>query len=157
MIGRNDIILIFIFFFFFDHIGYTEGTKQTTPYSAPATCDLWLLKVYYNNVDPFGCSAADTNHSIFVTIKSPGEKLYFGFSNFFPYATWVKLRITLNGNVVLDWINLPSSPGPGFIANWNQANAGPNVLNPTGYSPLEFTPDRQETIELNLIGVIIGE
>jgi len=90
--------------------------------------------------DVFATYNADSNHTISFFIKNPGEKLFFGFGQFEPLLSWIKCRIKHNGVVVWGEEDLLSSPGPGFINDWNQAVAGPNVVEPTGYPPFIFSP-----------------
>ncbi len=132
-------LLFFVEFWILPGQNLAEGTKQTTPDSA-CLCELFLCKLS-SYVDPFGVYSADSDHSIHFTIKNPGEKLYFGLGELNTPGDYLRCRIVHNGNIVWGEVSIPEINGqPGFIVNYLQAIAGPNVINPAGYNPLIFSP-----------------
>ncbi|HNX44128.1 MAG TPA: hypothetical protein PLJ84_12545, partial [Bacteroidales bacterium] len=46
--------------------------------------------------------------------------------------------------------------GPGYISNWNQAVSGPNVINPSGYEPIVFTPTMEGDYSIDFEGNFSG-
>jgi len=118
---------------------FSEGTKQIRSDST-YVADLWLNK-FSSFVDPFGVYSADSNHTIHLTIKHPGEKLYMGFSYGWSPGNYLNCRIKHDGNIVWGEVTILAINGqPGFITSYSEAITGPNVLDPGGYLPVVFDP-----------------
>lgn len=125
--------------FLFSVSAIAEGTKQIQPTNA--SHGRMQLMPY---VTDFAIYNATQEHRLHITICQPGEKIYFGFGNVRDYDGSIQYDVMYrikdpNGNVVFGPSPIPSS-GAGFIANYNQAVSGPNVLSAQGYNPLLYTP-----------------
>ncbi|RYE02027.1 MAG: T9SS type A sorting domain-containing protein [Sphingobacteriales bacterium] len=77
-----------------------------------------------------------------------GEKLYFGWNSYNradpnPAQVPVYYRILRSSDeteVVGPTLVTPGAGNPGYIADWNTARNGPDVIDPAGYDALEFDP-----------------
>ncbi|MFN8394763.1 MAG: hypothetical protein U0176_08845 [Bacteroidia bacterium] len=92
-------------------------------------------------------NAASENRVKFNIQNFATENFYFGFNprmrapaNGVPANVYYRIMNPLGVQVVAP--TLVPTVGAGFIPNYAQAVAGPNVsgLNPTGYTPIQFTP-----------------
>jgi hypothetical protein len=123
---------------------FAEGTAQAMPNAAHGTA---LLIQPATSSGPL-LNAASENRVKFNIQDFTTENFYFGFSprmrapsNGVPLNCYYRILNPL-GVVVVPPTLVPTAAGPGFIANYAEAVAGPNVggLNPTGYNPRAFTP-----------------
>jgi len=120
-------------------IGQSEGWKQLRPGNATQGQISWERD--------FWCSSSQLcakDNKIHIRIKNTGEKIYYGFNdamNFGPFDSgpyYVRM-LDPDGNVMkADTLYSPASQG--FIIDYAQASTGPNVLSPSGYWGLEYTP-----------------
>ena len=136
-----------------------EGTKQVSPQANR------LSGLYYNPSSNYGSyfNAPDDNNINFVISNFNTERFYFGFSwtnygnasaadqvlNYSTQSEYMYYRILdSDGVVVAGPTLLPRAAGSaGQITTYDQAVAGPNIsgTNPAGYSPLQFTPTKNDT------------
>ncbi len=134
-----------------------EGTRELRPTPA-STC---FLQVWDTETQPtrrfMTYESTDfPDYRLNIRIANPNERIYMGFRMLAGYtgAMFMRLRDP-NGNIVFGPMQLPQTGvpltpvGPGFIANYAQAVAGPNPqgacppphnTNPGGYLPLFFQP-----------------
>ncbi|MEY3442808.1 MAG: hypothetical protein RLZZ519_1089, partial [Bacteroidota bacterium] len=121
-----------------------EGTAQVMPNPAHGTA---LLIQPATSSGPL-LNAAVENRVKFNIQDFATENFYFGFNprmrapaNGVPANVFYRI-LDPTGTVVVAPVLVPVAPGPGFIPNYAQAVAGPNVggLNPAGYNPRLFTP-----------------
>ena len=117
------------------HFIKAEGWKQMRPNNAACGQVNYEWGFFY--------SANNSNdYRIKIHIKSQGEKIYYGF-NWAPSSFIPVLHARLlnpSGLVVQTYTIQPSNGSTGFIFDYNQASAGPMVLNPSGYNALNYTP-----------------
>jgi hypothetical protein len=134
-----------------------EGTRELRPTPA-STC---YLQVWDTETQPtrrfMTYESTDfPDYRLNIRIARVGERIYMGFKMLAGYtgAMFVRLKDP-QGNIVFGPMQLPqtgvplSPVGPGFIATYDQAVAGPNPqgvcppphnVNPGGYHPLFFLP-----------------
>jgi len=113
---------------------HAEGTKQVKPDSTYVTNLFpWNAGSGYNC---FATELCGEDQKLFIRIGSSSEKVYLGFGGIALITTF---RIKKDGIVVYGPVSATMLT-PGFIKYYNQANVGPNVLNPSGYNPLVFVP-----------------
>ncbi len=109
-----------------------EGTRELQPRS---DCGVNLYPTTETSYDPFATSVCDDEHKLWVSIGATGEKVLFGFR-----CNGVSVCIkSASGTIVFPVTPIPNS-GQGHIETYEQAVAGPNTINPDGYTPFEFTP-----------------
>ena len=140
-IQRFLLVVLFVTLSVFNNSIFSEGTKQINP-NPIHWLELWLTKIPSSGlVSPFGTYNVDSNHTIHVVIKHPGEKLYMGFNFSWCPGCYLNCRIKLNGTIVWgEETVLPIIGEPGFITSHGEAVIGPNVLDPGGYLPVVFDP-----------------
>ncbi len=129
-------LFILLFLSIFTH---AEGTKQLQP--TPVSHGRVQLMPY---VSDFAMYNATHEHRLHISICNQGEKIYFGFGYIKDYDGVIQYDVMYrikdpNGNIVVGPAPVPTS-GSGFIANYNQAFFGPNVISTSGYNPLLYTP-----------------
>jgi len=135
---------------------FAEGTKQLMP--APGDSVGRGVIVISHNGDPgnygfFGLTQASPDNRICFSIASTTEKVYFGMQ--WQYVKLGKFRITnTSGVVVYDTTTVPTS-GPGYIASYGQAIAGPSVTATGGYNPLVFFPPSAGVYYLEFMDTIV--
>ncbi len=122
-----------------------EGTKQIQP-AAEKPCKLDILNP---NATRFASYMANPNERLQIRISNPQtERIYFGFGirftgNTVPETSNVEVYYRIKdpaGNVVAGPFLL-NDTGPGYIASFGQAVAGPAlVAGPDGYNALSFQP-----------------
>ena len=112
----------------------SEGWKQLTPGNV-GLAYISVQKWAWCSSDP-ACQNQDRIH---IHIENLGEKIYYGFN--WPYISYTPAYVRIldpDGNPLkLDtiWPNVT-----GWIVDYNQASAGPNVIHPGGYAGFEYTP-----------------
>ena len=128
---------------------FGEGTKEISPVSTAITALAYMPSI---NSGPY-LGATEDNRLYFNIKDFNTEKLYFGF-NWTEYGntgtpgsgqvslTNMYYKIFRPDGSVAVPATLWSASGNGFINSYSAATSGPNIsgLNPTGYSPLSFTP-----------------
>ncbi|MBI4645578.1 MAG: gliding motility-associated C-terminal domain-containing protein [Bacteroidia bacterium] len=120
-------------------IATAEGTKELMP----ASTSYGRVEIY-PNFSPFATYSCSPDYRLNISICNIGEQIYFGFGNTFDASQIeyndVSFRLVApNGNIVLGPLLTPSS-GNGHISTYNQAVAGPSVINPAGYPAINYTP-----------------
>lgn len=120
-------ILVSIPFF-----SYAEGTKELMPNSS----DYGFIQIN-DRGRKFATYNAPVLNRLYIHICNPGEIIYFGFKQPDNDITF-RLKDP-SGNIVVASQALPTS-GPGYIANYNEAVAGPQQLvGATGYDAMSYT------------------
>ncbi len=131
---------------------HAEGTKEASPTSTDLTGLFYATPTTNNQGSYFGCPAE--NRIKFRIKDFTTEKLYFGFN----LRTFVNSGgtsaitngyyriINASGTVVAGPTAIPSSAAAGYISNYTEAVAGPNIggSNASGYTPFVFTPTANE-------------
>ena len=111
-----------------------EGWKEICPLNSTSGHPFYNYGFYYS------ASPANTNDQrIHINIKSPVEKIYFGFHWFNSGGETIRI-LDPAGNPVKTCLINSVNGSLGYINDYNQATAGPSVLNPAGYNALEYTP-----------------
>ncbi len=133
---------VFVFLLFMILIladSFAEGTKQLRPVSG----DFGYLQIN-DKGRTFATYVAAKDERIYIHISNNREKIYFGIGRITGYNNgsftdvWYRIKDPA-GNIVFGPKQVTTS-GSGWIANYNQAVAGPNVLNGSGYNAMGFTP-----------------
>ncbi|PHR24411.1 MAG: hypothetical protein COA38_16600, partial [Fluviicola sp.] len=134
-------LLGLILFLISSHV-LAEGTEQVMPTAANG------VALYSDNVNGTGprLGAPQNERIRFDISDNTVENLYFG-GNFYDrnpivQRTDVYIRITDAAGTVVYGPQLYPTVGAGYIPNYAQAVAGPNIsgTNPAGYTPLVFNP-----------------
>ncbi|MFK8037571.1 MAG: hypothetical protein AB8B74_04725, partial [Crocinitomicaceae bacterium] len=119
-----------------------EGTKEVMPTSANGVA---LYLGNSNSSGPFFASPT-ANRIRFNISDHTSENFYFG-GNWYDRTSIVQrsdvyIRITNSSNATVYGPQLYATSGAGYIANYTQGAAGPNIAGsaPTGYTPLMFNP-----------------
>ncbi len=116
-----------------------EGTKELRPTESD-----WGNVEINDEGRPFALeSNTDSLHRLYIHIAKTTETVYFGFNPDNKTLGNGTFRIKdPSGNVVYKRTNVPIKKGNGFIENYAQACAGPNIdgTNSNGYTPLSFSP-----------------
>lgn len=130
---------------------WAEGTKELQRSRADRPCKIDLINPSLQS--RFAHFDAPADQRLQFRIKNPAqERVHIGVG-----MQWYGSLITdtakdgsrakvfmrikdPNGQIVWGPQRLRQSPGPGFIANFNQAVAGPNTLASGGYDPITFQP-----------------
>jgi len=142
---RKAVVAAFLSLFIINNV-LADGTRQVSPTnSVNGTA---LLSAPDVNIGPFR-NASDEKRLRFTIVNNATENLYFGFQP----RTYENSLTTLKNNVYFRIFNaagtqvqgptlIPVAAGTGFIANYTQAFAGPNIggATPTGYTPFLFDP-----------------
>jgi len=105
----------------------------------PTQSDFGYLQINAKQINnAFATYNASNDERLNISICNPGEIIYFGFKQ---TNNDVYFRIKdPSGNIVFGPQLIPGA-GSGFIANYNEAVAGPQpVAGATGYTPLIYTP-----------------
>ncbi len=133
------LMVIILFHFFTANKAYAEGTKEIMPYD---TC-IGRLNIG-PTLSPFAYLGSGSDYRLHIHIENIGEKIYFGFGRVLSALQnqITDLKYVIKdplGNVVYGQNNLPTA-SYGFINTYQQAINGPNIINPLGYSPMQYTP-----------------
>jgi len=129
----SDLLLTIVFVAFCLETN-AEGWKEICPLNSTSGHPLYNYGFFYS------ASPANTNDQrIHIHIKSPGEKIYFGFHWFNSGGETIRI-LDPSGNPVKTCLINSVNGSPGYINDYTQATAGPSVLNPAGYNALEYTP-----------------
>jgi uncharacterized protein (TIGR02145 family) len=114
---------------------FPEGTKQLRPMLVNAG------QLYYQWTSWYSANPLVTDeYRIHIHIKNPGEKIYFGLNWYMPQNAMGFRILDPSGTLAQNYIINKVNGSPGFIDNYSQAIAGPNIINPAGYNALSFTP-----------------
>ena len=122
-----------------------EGTKQLVPVAKrpDAAGKLYLSHnnnpAVQNSYSTFGQLNADASYRIMFTVNSLTEVVYMGFNSSDVTSanqSGYKYYIRQPNNVLLGPYAFPISGNNGYILNYTQADAGPNTINPSGYTPI---------------------
>lgn len=118
-----------------------EGTRELQPNESDG---IRLRPSYDPDITstdggPFATPIApNDSYRLWVSIAENTEKILFGFQK--SGATQISVTIrNAAGTIVFPTTTLPSS-GAGYISTYQQAVAGPNTINASGYTPLSFSP-----------------
>lgn len=115
---------------------FAEGTKQLQPTSS----DNGFIQIFDNNTTtrPFATYNCPEPHRLNIRICNAGEKIYMGFRQT-DNDVYFQLR-NPNGVVVMGPSKIPNTAGPGYIASYAEAVAGPRaIVGATGYNALTYT------------------
>jgi hypothetical protein len=135
-----------------------EGTRELEPNSAYGV----TLRARYdpvlnsNDGGPFATPGCPDEYKLWVSIAEVGEKILFGFQKSSGFTTVSVTIRDASDNIVFPTTAIPSS-GTGYIANWNQAVAGPNTINAAGYTPFECTPPAPGDYYVEFSWTIFGQ
>ncbi|WP_028981327.1 T9SS C-terminal target domain-containing protein [Sporocytophaga myxococcoides] len=141
---RSKWVFAFILLFVLSIISVVaEGTKELMPKST----DHGVVQIF-DRSRLFMTYDAPKENRLNIHICKAGEVIYFGF-NQPDEDVYFKLK-SPDGTVVMGPTLIPAS-GAGFIANYNQAVAGPLQLSVGGYNALSYTSltDGDYYIEFN--------
>lgn len=129
-------LLISLFVVWSPLVLYSEGTKEIRPTSADNSGIQITPQV--DPTKPFARFGVDSNYRLNVHVCEPGETIQMGFGEL---AANRQVRLVdPDGLIVVNPTNLGIANTPGYIANYNQAVAGPvSTTNPTGYVPISYT------------------
>lgn len=122
---------------------HAEGTKQVWP-SGLASEIVGIQ--FWDNADPdrqFATYGCNEKYRLNITVSHSAETIYFGFKEHSSTSGKGDLYFRIldsTGTVVYGPTLVPTSAGPGYIANWSEANLGPAGLTPGGYNHLSFNP-----------------
>ena len=100
----------------------------------------------YQTFGPFATYNCEPAYRLNISICNPGEKVCFGFGYTRDADQIIHKDVQFRikdpaGNIIMGPMTLDTGAGAaGFIENYQQAVAGPNTLDTTGYIPLCFTP-----------------
>jgi hypothetical protein len=127
---------------------FGEGTKQLEPTDPATTPDRRTRLIFDETVSqhrtPFATINCAERYRLNIYISNPStEKIYFGFNDD-DEAMYYQVKDP-DGIVVAGFTLTPvPAAGPGYIATWAQAFAGPKIgtVNPTGYDPKILTPTK---------------
>jgi|GEM_PF-3457398 len=137
--GNLNYFLRFYFIFctfFYCLSGSCEGWKQLRPGNT-ASGQLDWHKYTFCSSDP----ACPRDSKIHFRIQNPGEKIYYGFNYHDSSENYIGIiRILDPDDNPVKFDTLRKNIIPGYIFNYSQVIAGPNVINPTGYYGFEYTP-----------------
>lgn len=122
----------------FSNFIIAEGTKQLRP----ASGDFGYLQIN-DKGRTFATYIANEDERLYIHISNRKEKIYFGFGNIKNGTTnvtdvWYRIK-NQSGNIVYGPFKVTNT-GKGYISSYSRAIAGPNILNSSGYSALEYTP-----------------
>ncbi len=131
------IILFLVTAFGLPLISKAEGTKQLEPTVLDFTKVRINKTLAYNN---FGNYNSDPHERLCIRIGSTTEKICFGTGDWGGGQMNLKIRDPQDF-LVFGPFSLSNTPGDsGFIRTYNEAIAGPNIVNAAGYIPLIFHP-----------------
>ncbi len=149
MTSRFAHIILIIYLLAFGTTVKAEGTKQLVPVSKrpDAAGKLYLSHnnnpAVQNSYSTFGQLNADPEYRIMYTVNSLTEIVYLGFNSSDVNASnqgEYKYYIRQPNNVLLGPYAFPISGNNGYIVNYAQADAGPSMINPSGYVPIVLSP-----------------
>ncbi|MBO9700559.1 MAG: gliding motility-associated C-terminal domain-containing protein [Sporocytophaga sp.] len=115
---------------------FGEGTKQLQPTSS----DNGFIQIFDNNTTtrPFATYNCPEANRLNIRICNSGEKIYMGFRQT-DNDVYFQLKDP-NGVVVMGPSKIPNAAGPGYIASYAEAVAGPRaIVGATGYNALTYT------------------
>lgn len=128
-------LLLFIAVMLIPILAFAEGTKQVMPASTDV-CELWP-HCNFGPYPAFAAACAGEEGRLNVRVASTSEKIWFGFG-----LEWsMTLTYTLfdpSGVAVMTGTLGPGSPG--YLADYNQACAGPSAIAAGGYNALMHQP-----------------
>jgi uncharacterized protein (TIGR02145 family) len=134
------ILIIPVLFYIVIPSLHAEGIKQLNPDSTYT----FSLNVTTGGSYPcFAMGSCPNYQKLFVHVNSPGEKVYLGCNHF----ETITVR-DIDGNSIAT-LSITNSSSPGYIGFYSMAYAGPNVLNPHGYSAVTFAPGQAGDFSLN--------
>ncbi|MGV3611969.1 MAG: beta strand repeat-containing protein, partial [Fluviicola sp.] len=146
--SANFVFRIFPVFFallFFSGNALADGTRQASPTNSADGASLLIAPdLSYGSY----MGAANDNRIRFTILNAATENLYFGFqtrnystAGSVTLATAYYRIYNASGTQVVGPTLIPTS-GAGFITNYAQAFAGPNIggATPAGYNPMMFDP-----------------
>ncbi|WP_185152694.1 Ig-like domain-containing protein, partial [Fulvivirga aurantia] len=143
----RSILCIFLFSISSLFSAHAEGTKELQPQGENANGSLCALNLDGNS--NWGTYSASADERIFISIKSPGERIYFGFGIIyegidnpnFPIQITRNFRIRRASDNAIVYSGTTPTSGSGFINDYSEAVAGPSTLvGGSGYNPLSFSP-----------------
>ncbi|MEI6900238.1 MAG: hypothetical protein WCL00_10185, partial [Bacteroidota bacterium] len=130
-------ISIIFYFLFIPSFLFSEGIKQLKPDSTYST--FMTIQPGGGVSSCFGMETCDADHKLYVHIGHPGEKIYMGFSWSSIFVNQLIVRLKFNNSLVYGPVTI-SVGSPGYITWFRQAYSGPDVLNPSGYNSISYTP-----------------
>lgn len=133
------VFFLILFIFYISHDIIAEGTKEIQP--TPGSHGRLQLMPH---VTDFAIFDAAPEHRLHITICEPGEVIYYGFGYVRDYFGAIQNDVIYrikdpSGNTVVGPASIPYT-GQGFINQYSQAVNGPNIINPSGYNALSYTP-----------------
>ncbi|HTF82040.1 MAG TPA: hypothetical protein VL947_09955, partial [Cytophagales bacterium] len=126
---------LFIILIVFQDVN-AEGTKQLRPDSTVNGSVQILARI--GSGKDFATYGGPEDYRLNVRVCQVGEVVCLGFQK----RTNQKFRVfDPNGVLVVNEtsLNFPANNSPGRIMSYRQAAAGPNIVNPIGYTPITFT------------------
>ena len=139
LFNKTKLFLIVLISYFITNTIFAEGTKQLQP----TPLSYGRLQIM-PDISTFAIFNATQEHRLHISICNSGEKIYYGFGYIKNSTGDIQYDVVYqikdpNGNIVVGPTPVPTS-GSGFIPNYNQAFYGPAPVNPSGYTPLLYTP-----------------
>ncbi|WP_018343478.1 gliding motility-associated C-terminal domain-containing protein [Cytophaga aurantiaca] len=132
LIGKTIIhYFSLLILFLLAYPSFAEGTKELMPTSS----DFGFIQIN-DRGRKFATYNAPVLNRLYIHICSPGEIIYFGFKQ---PDNDISFRLKdPSGNIIVPAQALPTS-GAGYIANYNQAVAGPQqIVGAAGYNAMSY-------------------
>ncbi len=128
--------LCIIFPFMLSHLLWAEGTKQLRPTATDST-SIQILKGTDSGSD-FATYNGPVDYRLNIRVCEVGEVICLGFQKKTKHAFRL-IDPTGDSVITTTSLNYASTVDNGYILNYAQAVAGPNIVNAAGYKPILYT------------------